>query len=420
MLNLINPAHTRQTNNLPLYIPPLINPIRTVATNNKIFSGAETRGTKNRQASRWAYQIGTDASTLTVQFRGKYSKSSGEINLNDFKIVEAIIEANGTFQPVTWNSNRTKTITATDDNILCDEIPASAFGLEKFTKGTTVYFKGIIEDNGSLGGLPYTQFKTAYFTGQQSFFYDTATTTASATDVTGPYTFTGATDNRSQGCMPILLGRPLIDGVSCIGYGDSIMDENNDSGNTYPHHGIGFFNRAMHDGTGNALYPAINTARSGSSTEDIGQTEIELAKYARYAIDEMGTNDLGTINNLESFWQSIRDKGIEKIISCKLICRTTSTDNYLTEANQAYRDGWGIGEEKRLFNDYLETSLSTGKIDYLLEGNELTAAAHGGDRYKWRVDGVTNKKYNNDDVHPNTLGQEIKATPLRALIATLS
>lgn len=396
--------------------------LRTVVTQNRQFSGAEALS-RNRQCSRWPFVIATETSSICAQLRGATSSSSGEDPIaNDFTVIEACIECNGVASPIFFGGLRSKTVTSADAEILSDEIVASAFGLSTFPVGTTIWFKGIIGVASAGMVIPYAQVSRGAVSNSQAHWWDTSTSTVSATDVTGPYTvLSGAGFSvRSNGFRPILLGRPLVDGRSFIGSGDSIMEEVSDGTNTFQIHGLGFFQRSMHDGTGNDLIPSINISRSGANAAVVGPYALELAKYARYAVDENGTNGplpLATLQSAEiALWTALRGKGVEKIIRTKITPRTTSTDAYLTEANQSYlnADYTPPSGQYPLFNSWLDTKLADATIDNLVE----MTAVRGADVWKWRVNGINTNYVNADQVHPNSTGHEFMATDLRPVLRT--
>ena len=99
--------------------------------------------------------------------------------------------------------------------------------------------------------------------------------------------------------------------------------------------------------------------------------------------------------------------------------RALTTDDWATEANQTYKsDGkWQAGADADLNNQWFDT-LVPATLDVVVDTAATTAAADGGDLWKWRVNGAA-KYVNSDDTHPNATGHEFVAVVLRSVLRGL-
>lgn len=423
MLGFSAPPRPMQTGSGVL---PVI-PLRTVVTNNRVLTGSEARS-ETAVYSRWQYIIASAADQLCVSNNGWKLEQGGEQNnANDFTIVDQSIEIGGVVVPVTYSGGRSILVAAGAVDIKSDMLSPSAFGLSEFAYGTQVYMKTKISLASSGLAVPYTAETIQSGLGQQAAWYNTANTAVSSTDTAGSYTYTGtAPAARTAAYRPMILGRPLVDGTSFVTVGDSIAMNFNDSGSPYQVHGGGYVQRSMRSSINTDFLPNLNLARSASPPSAIIGTNTktrQFYKYARYAIDEYGTNNMNTgamRTDLQTIWSQLRTEGVQKIVRMKFLPRTTSTDSWTTEANQTYRnDGnWQNGAAADLNNQWFDTLIAGGTLDVVVDAANATAYADGGDRWKWRVNGTANYS-NADDTHPNSTGHELVAITLRPVLRSL-
>lgn len=407
---------------------PAAMPLRTIVTNNRGNIGIESRPARNACVTRWVYVVAADASEIVISTNA-FGITGGDTEFvvpNDFTILEQSLEYGGVVAPVPYGGGRSRLVLSGAVDVQSDPVPASAFGAAKFAKGDQIWVKSKI----SLaydGALATTIEARSSIANQQVQWYDSAATTTTATDSTGAYTAaTGVLDaNRPAGYRPLVFGRPMTDGPSFIAVGDSIGQSTSDGSNPFPIHGAGFIQRAMRDTAGGSLLPCLNLARSASTSLAVsaGTRSKQLYKYARFGIDEYGTNDmsLATLQpRLSTIWSDMRAAGIEKIIRTKFLPRTSSTDNWATTANQTYNsDGkWQAGADADLMNTWFEAELSAGRIDYLIGMNSVSDLGVGGDRWKWIVNGAA-QYVNADSTHPNGTGHELMAVELRPVLRSL-
>lgn len=402
-------------------------PLRTIVTQNRGVSASEFRTGKNAQVTRYPFIVAADCSQLVISSQGfGISGSASEFNVgNDYAIAEQSLEANGVVVPVLYGGGRSKTVIDGAVDVQSDPILPSSFGLSKFSYNDQIWIKTKLTLSATGLRLPYTPTRSDAVAGGQCSWYDTAATTVSSTDVTGVYTILSgaAFDSRLNGYRPIILGRPLVDGRSFIAVGDSIAESFVDNGNPYPIHGLAFVQRSMRDSTGGDLLPCLNLARSASSSFAVsaGTKSKQLYKYARFGIDEYGTNNLtaSTLQpSLQLIWSDMRAAGVEKIIRTKFLPRTNTTDNWATTANQTYTGAHGPGLDAEVMNNWFATELSAGRIDYLVGMDSISDLAFGGDRWKWRVNGTANY-IASDTTHPTGQGHEFMAQELRPVLRSV-
>jgi len=404
-------------------------PLRVVTTLNRVLSGAESRSTHTHQAIRWPYVMGCDASSLTVSNQGwflgqtSYSTTGGNLTI----VSMSLTSPGGVVVPVTYGGLRSRTFARTDTDIKSDDIAASAFSLPQFTRGEIYWLKAIISVPTGGETIPFAALATGDVLGSQVGWYTPANTTISSTDVAGTYTVTGtALDVRTNGYRPMILGRPLVDGPSFLCLGDSIGEQTNDSasGGVF---GRGFIQRAMRTSSNTNPLPCINLARSGTTAAmAIGSTLWHpYMAYAKVAIEQYGTNDLGTSasagsattlqGRLTTLWSTLRAGGLQSIIRTQLLPRATSTDSFATTANQTINTGWGAGGQSDLMNQWFATKLADTTINHLLSAASQRDSV---DPFKWRVNG-TGGFITSDGTHPTAAGHEFLAEELRLITYAL-
>lgn len=418
---------------LPSAAAPVV-PLRVVTTQNRTFVGAENRAVTNAYV-RWPIVIAANATDLVLSFNGWYQQGSGagETSLaNGYTVVEAAIEnAGGTIStPVRFGGGRSITINAGDNDIHSDAVLPAAFG-PQWAAGTQYWIKAKLQVPTTSGVLPYSDRAVSSVSGSQVAWYDPAATTVSSADTPGAFTSTGtAPGSRANGPCPMVLGHPVVDGPSFIGVGDSIMAITADAGaNTSAVNGVGFFQRAMHDaGTATTnLRPSINMARVGAASTHYTGANTRwqaFAAYAKYAVTELGTNDIGTSSStlpgvLEpdeaAIWSALRAKGVQKIVRTKLIPRTSSTDAWATVANQTPYPGFVTGGAAEQFNAWIDGKLADGTIDYVVA---MSSTRDSAVPQKWPANGSANSQ-TSDGTHPVAAYHELMAGELRPVVGAL-
>ncbi len=316
------------------------------------------------------------------------------------------------------------------NDLLSDAILPSAFGLSKFTTGELYWVKGILGFAAS-SRVPSSQRAVSNFSGSQAGFFTAANTTPSSVDAPGTFTATGtALDGRSNGYCPMLMGRPLVDKPSFIGIGDSIMEITGDNTvGTTPSFGAGFFQRAMHDaGTAQTgLRPSILLARVGIAAVNVAASDLwkPLLKYVRFAVEELGTNDMGTgggasvtaiQSNLQSIWAACAAAGVG-VYRTNYIARSTSTNGWLDKAGQTPSPGWADGQTRDQINAWFATKVADNTLRGVID--TLSVATDPTDNHYYLSNG-TAFATTVDGTHPQPFIHELMAGSVRAVISGLS
>ncbi len=426
---------------------PAIQPLRTVVTQNRINSGAEAQAGKDRQCFRWKYYIACDCTELIASFDGWQMTGTGEQKLtNAYGIAGVAFEGiNGTTVIAEFSGSQSKTINAGDVDIQTDPLYPSDFGLagSYFPAGTEVWVRGIATLTTAGHVLPYTPAANSHITGQQSAWWDSTNPSTTESDVLnqigekGVFTITGQTfSNRTTGVRAKVFGRPVSDSSvrSCVAIGDSIAETMNDGATDIPNnnalkiHGLGFVQRSTRETDNTGAIPMLNLARSSTRSYDVsgGTRTKQYYKYARYGIDEYGTNNMpahgASLTDLQDSlkinWADMKTAGVEKIIRTEYLCKCTSTDNFMTVANQTVDANWTVGSAPELMNAWFVDEVTEGRIDVVLD---TSTVKDGSNVYKWGTNTPENiaNYMAADTVHPAYRGHEAIAVVLRHVIRNL-
>lgn len=399
-------------------------PIQSVVTQNRTMSSAETRTGKTRVFFRWPIVFACDVTSVIYSFNNWYSSNAGEVAVaNGYSIEACSLEIGSEVTPITFSGGRTKALLSGESDIQSDEVAIAV------SKGTAGWVKGIVSVPVSGNLIPFCARVTTDVAGSQAAWYDPAVTTPSSVDVPGEFTVTGtAAETRVTTVCPIVLGRPTASTISFIAVGDSIGEGAGDS-SAAGIHGKGFVQRAMHAAGSDTqdLYPCMNFCRTGNDTPDsIGANTRwrEFIQYATHAIEEYGTNDLGSSgtgdvttiqNNISTLWGILRTGGIQKIIRSELMPRTSSAStNWISEADQTVNTNWGAGEKSEQMNAWFASQIGSG-VDYVVTSSLVRDPTVP---QKWITNG-TNDYPTADGTHPAPATSEFAAVALRSVIASL-
>ncbi len=415
--------------------------LRVVTTQNRMNIGAETRNVTDSWV-RCPIVIAADSSEIVLSWANWYNLGSGAgefAGANAVTLLGVALERSANASstvvataPVTFSGGRTVTVPADANDFQSDPLPASAFGLPKFSSGEWYWIKVRQQVPSASGTIPYSDRAVVSASGSQSAWFDPAVTTASSVDTLGAFTSTGtAPGSRANYWCPVVLGRPLVDGPSEGGVGDSIMTITADNGaNTTPVHGVGWFQRTRHDaGTAvTGLRPGILAGRVGAATTHfVGSNTRWRAwiKYARTWVVGLGTNDIGTsssgtvpattLTNLADIYMAIKAVPGTKVGAAKTIPRTSSTDTWATVANQTPFPGWGAGDKAAQLNDWIDARFADGTLSFKID---MTSVRDPTEPLKWRVTGAANGT-TSDGTHPVAVTMEDMAVEGRAAFAAV-
>lgn len=414
-----------------------INPLRVISIHNRLPNVTDSSTGKTRHADRWPCIVATDASEARFVFnnwRLTIAPTEEMPTGNAVTILSCCLEdEKATVSvPVYFNGSRSYVMADGESNVVSDAILPSSFSLDKFSKNEYYYVKFILEVPASGNPIPQTQHIVGDYPGSQANWYDPAVTTVSDIDTLGAFTYTGtAWTTRISGYCPIMIGRPIVDGPSFLGLGDSIMEQSADSSTAGPQ-GRGFFQRAMHRADFAEPVPSINIAKNGSSTTTPNNSTKwhALLPYVRYVVDEYGTNNFGVSaidsertalqTALETMWGVLRTNNISDIIRTYLMPKTSSTStNWTSAADQTFAPAQGQGFEPggpvETFHAWIDSKLADNTVNYV---EDFPSVRDPGAFYKWLTNG-TNDYPTADGVHPTAALHELAASDLRATIAPL-
>ncbi len=246
-------------------------------------------------------------------------------------IVRADIEINGICVPFTWGGQQSKTLVSGDNDVACDPLLPSQFGLTAFTQGMA--YAGKIEKEFAVGVVPIDCGPNTDIAGESC--YRAAAGTASRIGIAGPlggvtgYTLAyiahypvGIIGRVSGGTLP-----------AYASYGASIEAGQNDS--------LGYCTRASQ------LGPQIAYSRLALGSElainfaALNSKRIVFAKYANIASNGYGGNDFSATKTKEAIATAIaqinaqiKAMGVKRIIQTRLSPKSNTTDDFVTVENQ--------------------------------------------------------------------------------------
>jgi len=307
---------------------------------------------------------------------GSSSTGMGTAPGNAFPLVDASVEYAGTTYPITFSSSRA--ITIGDGAVIWSDemdIP-STMGIPKLDVDSRldVKFKGLLTADGQFVEASAPR-GTTVISGQQIYFYNTATVTMGSTDAPGAYTWTGTElSANSSGWVPFVIGVHESAPDVWLAFGDSMTANTGDTGTNTS--GTGWFQRVL--GMFTVKSAGFNFSVHGSTGRaGLDDTRItELFKYCNLAILFKGANDFGTGGTsitaplfldrmtLAKTKMQAAAPEISKYLICKTCPRTNSTDNWATEAFQTPLTGWDTSAGNPLMYNTLLPDTFDDVVDF--------------------------------------------------------
>lgn len=224
-------------------------------------------------------------------------------------------------------------------------------------------------------------------------------------------------------CHMAVLGVTAAYAPAVVIFGDSIADGSGDNTATNLIQGgsVGYIPRGLVL-SDNTFIPHAKVSVSGTNMSHIGTADNiggmdnhrrwSMLEWATHAIFHYGRNDLAggrTLAQLQAdsiaAWARAKSRGV-KVAACTILPYTTSTDSWATTGNQTPGSGFGVGEARDQYNDWLLTKLADGTIDYVVDANPYVESQS--------VPGVWVPNYTTDGVHPNPTGHQAAAAAVRA------
>ncbi|WEU67306.1 SGNH/GDSL hydrolase family protein [Xanthomonas phage JGB6] len=275
--------------------------------------------------SRIGKPVGSGELThVALRFDAWYINGASPIsNLGSvLPIAEASLEYNGVVVPVTFNGARDKTLQPGDFDVVCDEVPASAFGVTTIPRGAVIFIKVKYIFPTTTCRMPYGLVRVGSISGGYSAWFDPAVVTPSSTDALGQWTVTGgSTTGLQSSWTPHLLGRYKSSSAKVwLFVGDSIAMGTGDT--TYTRNsGVGWPAITCQDMDGGLPVSFGNIAIHGSTSAyfGFGDKVSSFTKYATHMHVMYGTNDFGTSANGN---RTILQNRLASGITTGKVCRT--------------------------------------------------------------------------------------------------
>lgn len=405
-----------------------------IAANRGYIPQATTTAAANslRAESRKLFTLGgTDYSELRIAYAGFYVTATNvETAPGNDQSIQAAIEITGAPTPVvqaTWGASQTGNIVNGAAIYISDALYPSQFGLTKFAKNTQFYVR---EVRAVTSGQMFTrEGAIANMTGEGTAFSNGLS--ASQLLSTGPLVAPsgGSLITRDMGATGVI-GRPIGHEIAVVAIGNSILagfDDINAPTGDDGTAGGGFLQRGLHNTSGRSI-PLVQMSYAGTRAS---QFVASMAKrqawfpYCTIGVEEYGTNDFADgartvaqiYSDRQTIWATMRAGGVRHIEAVPIFPRTTSTDNFLTTANQTPNAGYATGGTFRdPMNADLATALGLGLIDGIINTNSIAADSILVDR--WVVDGVTANYPTPDGTHPQPVLAPLMAAVVSARAAT--
>lgn len=401
--------------------------IRFVSPQNQVSTdaGQASVGTQLTTRLREPYTIGSgDIDTIGLVFSGWWFDLTDAANYaNAYTIVKVAIEIDGDAYsvPITFGGARSKVINPGDTDIRSDMISARKFSRSSIPRGTKVWIR--LDYSVATVGQVFPKSDIAYvnvgYPPAIGITIDPAVFNGEPIDSFGVITIGTANGWTSFQNVyhPMIVGTFVAgDPATIIGLGDSILNGSNDTLAGYMING-GFMQGLLATDHVSDAVGGANFGKSGGKSSQWNSTNTSklraYLKYAKYAVEEYGTNDfngtsvLATVKaNSATLWTIAFANGIEKIFRTHLIPRTTA------DGVTAYNAEWASGGNARLFNSWLDTLVVPEII--VMNNDSLRISSSGEGYYQW-AGGVANTV---DGTHPNTAGAVLEAVDYRNTFAT--
>ncbi len=249
-------------------------------------------------------------------------------------IVRADIEINGICVPFTWGGQTSKTLVSGDNDVACDPLLPSQFGLTAFTQGMA--YAGKVEKEFAVGVVPVDCGPNTDIAGEGC--YRAPAGTASRIGIAGPLNGPAGYTLAYIAHYPVgIIGR--VSGGTLpayASYGASIEAGQNDS--------LGYCTRASQLGPQIAYSRLALGSETAINFAALNSKRIVFAKYANIASNGYGGNDFSAAKTKEAIATAlaqinaqIKAMGVKRIIQTRLSPKSNTTDEFATVENQTPR-----------------------------------------------------------------------------------
>jgi len=391
------------------------------------FASVQNRAFQNRKAvvgadrfvSHFEHIFGADTRSIRVGSLNWYYGPTGETATgNAHNIDKMIAYIDGVDDnAVQWSGSGSVTLADGLEGLLSDPLPATAFGLTHFPKGSRMWFR----TNGSMAAGAYIPTENGAVRrdadGEQFCFYASGSTSISNPTATAPFTFTGVAPTQEYYCWaPMIVGQcvgemdddnnvprvrvPLAKGDSIFwGLGDGIVRTGG---------GNGYFQLAVYN-DGVDMMPSANFSKGGAKSYFYtgANTKIDFwMPYANELYENLTVNDVFDLTyaqataNLTEIWEEAKDTfNYRAIISMSILPFCGSSDDFKTLGNMTIAGGPGgifdTGQKKDQINAF-----KAAAVGDLVDVNvTLTSLLDPTDQRFFASNGVTNGWIVGDGVH---------------------
>lgn len=370
-----------------------------------------------KQTARTRHYTGTQPLTeLRAVFAGYFVDSATsangqtcrEVNASNSHIVRCNIELNGVSVPVTFAGLRDGVVEPGDPCYMSDPVFPAQFGLEEFAPNTLFWLRAEREYAvGAATMLHQTATNTTAIAGER--FFAGAATATSQLDAVGEMVTTGGWTAQAHLWFPLcFVGRPAKKMMSVITLGASIENGVSD-GYGDGLNGSGGYMRKMLANVGGKKIARLHLAKSGETAKSFvnnSEKRRYMLRFATHVFSGHGGNDYSTgetLANTQTCWTQIwalcrEAKNIVHLEHYALSPKSTSTDGWVTVANQTPRAGYEMGGAWRdAGNDWCQAQTVTNEnLDGFVNlGPSQTDPVR---RDLWRAD---LGKPTDDGFHPN-------------------
>lgn len=372
-------------------------PLICCATRGRVPINAGSAATTNnvRAETRRSENFGsTDQSEIRAVFSGYYvdATTGQETACGNAVTIEAAIECNGVTVPFTFDGAATGTIPNGAAEYVSDPLYPWMFGLSKFPAGAQFWWR---ERRDVIAGQRFVRHGSVQSQAGEGTFLSNG---ASPSQVSATGVMTQQASGSTIACCfapTLLIGRSVGRAATAwAGVGDSIMQ-----GSNAPYFGGasdgsadngGWFTDALYNVNGMKHAHCLLAQNSTYASQTIEAPSLSTAftkrralfKYFTHAIENYGTNDIGsgaqtgaaTYVRRQKIWGALKsgDSAIRKVYAVTILPRTDSTDGWTTN-NQTPRTGYTTSAARDVVNAGILTSLAVGEINGIFDLNALFA-----------------------------------------------
>jgi hypothetical protein len=391
LMGLPNNQKKTKKNNLPSYIGN----IATGCRKHNIYSS--TVKLYNARTPHWTR---SSVSRLKIVLANWYANSAGEaLPANTATFTASIEYPVGTYTQVTFSASSPGTCAA-GSTLESDWVNVSI-------PNNTKFFVRVFHS--SSAGFCYYQMPTD--SGNVDSTNGATIEFSNTTLVDKTLSGTIGNSNSVACTYPLAIVSDTVS-PTCLLIGDSLCEGEDD---TYDgtQHALGCLERAIEP-----YYGFSNMGTSGepaSTFISAGSRRAALAQYFSHIICEYGVNDMGAVASgaalvarLNNVYAMTPFSG-KKFQQCILTPRSTSTDTWMTKANQTVLADYAVGAKCDTANTLIRAG-SVGNAPCIDLKNGVFDPADN----TWLVDGTANK-YTSDGIHPKQFGAKAMAALFNAL-----